>query len=170
MQATARMASVVSSTLPASHLPTPDPGRWIEKILMRSGLRIDGQRGDPEVKGAMVRFAKGLRKNYDFPIRVPVYLRPEEELTNMHGEQCSASFFGPWSMDDEPYIRIATGAYRSERLTSKRDDVLARYLGSLAHEVIHYQQWVKNNKLYERGVPAKAGRMVDAYAQTTDHP
>ena len=82
---------------------------------MRTGIGIIGHRGHPEVKDALIRFAKWLRKNYKFPIRVPVYLRPECELISMHGEQCSASFFAPWDQKVEPYIRIATGEYEAEK-------------------------------------------------------
>ncbi|MCP3930378.1 MAG: hypothetical protein GY705_14900 [Bacteroidetes bacterium] len=136
----------------------------------RSGLRIRGHRGNQEVKNAIIRFSKWLRQNYEFPIRLPVYLRPEKELTNLSGNKCSASFFAPWSMDEEPYIRIATGCYPSEKQELGRDNALAGYLSSLAHEIVHYQQWVKNNKLYEHGVSAKASIMVDQYATTTDSP
>lgn len=137
---------------------------------MRSGIRIIGHRGHPEVKDALIRFSRWLRLNYDFPIRVPVYLRPELELTNMHGESCSASFFAPWDTTVEPYIRIATGEYEAEKKRHGRDDALAGYLGSLAHEVVHYQQWVKDSNLHERGVVAKASSMVKRYALTTEHP
>ena len=137
---------------------------------MRSGLRIKGHRGHPEVKKALIRFAKWLRKNYEFPIRVPVYLRPERQLINMSGENCSATFFAPWDMDVEPYIRIATGDYEDEKSQEGRDNALAGYLGSLAHEVIHYQQWLKDNNLHEKRVVPKASKIVDEYALTTDHP
>ena len=137
---------------------------------MRTGIRIVGHRGHPEVKDALIRFAKWLRKNYEFPIRVPVYLRPERELTNMHGEKCSASFFAPWDNTVEPYIRIATGDYQDEKLKHGRDNALASFLVSLAHEIIHYQQWLKDNEFHERGVAVKALNIVDKYAFTVDHP
>jgi hypothetical protein len=137
---------------------------------MRTGLRIIGHRGHPEVKDALIKCAKWLRKNYEFPIRVPVYLRPECELTNMHGEKCSASFFAPWDNTVEPYIRIATGDYEDEKKEHGRDNTLASFLASLAHEIIHYQQWLKNNELKERGVAVKASNIVDKYSLTVDHP
>jgi hypothetical protein len=137
---------------------------------MRTGIRIIGHRGHPEVKDALIRFAKWLRNNYEFPIRVPVYLRPECELISMHGEQCSASFFAPWDQKVEPYIRIATGEYEAEKKEFGRDNALAGYLGSLAHEVVHYQQWVKDNNVHDRGVVVKASNMVKRYSYTVDHP
>jgi len=88
----------------------------------------------------------------------------------MHGKKGSACFFAPWDIKVEPYIRIATGGYEQEKKEDGRDNALAGYLCSLAHEVVHYQQWLKNNKLHERGVDVKASNMVDKYALTTDHP
>ena len=137
---------------------------------MRAGIRIIGHRGDPEVKDALVKFAKWLRKQYEFPIRVPVYLRPERQLMNLHGEKCSATFFAPWDQSVEPYIRIATGDYGNEKREYGRDNALAGYLVSLAHEIIHYHQWLKDNNIKEGGVSAKASSIVNEYALTVDHP
>jgi hypothetical protein len=137
---------------------------------MRSGIRIVGHRGHPEVKNALIRFAKWLRKNYEFPIRVPVYLRPEKQLTSMAGDKVSASIFLPFDKTEEPYIRIATGDYKDEKRMRGRDNALAGYLSSLAHEMIHYHKWLKGNDVSERGVVVKASNIVDKYALTTDHP
>jgi hypothetical protein len=131
---------------------------------MRRGLRIVGHRGNVEVRGAIIRFARWLRSQYDFPMRVPVYLRPEPILVNMYGQECSASFFAPWNRKVEPYIRIATGDYPQCKRRMGRDHALAGYLGSLAHEVIHYQQWLKANRLSEKGVERAARRIVERYA------
>lgn len=137
---------------------------------MRTGIRIIGQRGHPEVKDALIKFTKWLRNHYEFPIRVPVYLRPDRQLTNIHGEKCSATFFAPWDQTVEPYIRIETGDYDNDKRKSGRDNALAGYLVSLAHEVIHYHQWLKDKNIKEGGVSAKASNIVDEYALTVDHP
>jgi hypothetical protein len=55
----------------------------------------------------MVRYARWLRRQFEFPIHVPVYLLPGEFVRTMHGEECSASIFLPWSRNQEPYIRVA---------------------------------------------------------------
>lgn len=105
----------------------------------RTGLIIRGERGPAEVRGAGICFAKWLRTNYEFPILVPVYLLPSAYVTTMHGDKVSASFFAPWDLKVEPYIRIATGDYHDLLAAHGRDNALAAYLNSLAHEVIHYQ-------------------------------
>ena len=87
----------------------------------------------------------------------------------MHTEECTASFFAPWDPDVEPYIRIATGDYPAEKRKRGRDNALAEYLCSLAHEIIHYRQWLEANRIHERGVANRAARMVGKYASMTDH-
>ena len=84
--------------------------------------------------------------------------------------KASASFFAPRDRRVEPYIRIATGDYHDLLAACGRDNALAAYLNSLAHEVIHYQQWIATGETTERGVVRRAAKMVDRYALTVDHP
>src|SRR6266545_3232964 len=101
----------------------------------RSGIRIRDKGANSEVRAAVVRFVRWLRMQYEFPIRVPVYLYPSARITTSHGEVGTASFFAPWRRTVEPYIRIATGDYLAERKERGRDNALAAILCSLAHEV-----------------------------------
>src|SRR5262245_38380015 len=118
---------------------------------IRTGIRIRGARGNPHVRAALVRFARWLRREYEFPIRVPVYLFPSEQIITMHGDRVSASFFAPFDRRVEPFIRIATGDYPQRRREFGRDNALAAFLQSLAHELVHYQQWVATGETSERG-------------------
>jgi hypothetical protein len=139
-------------------------------MLTRSGILIRGHRGHTEVCAAYVRYAKWLRRNYEFPIRVPVYLLAGEFVTTIHGNRCSASFFAPWDRTVEPYIRVATGDYPHLLKSEGRDNALAAFLHSLSHEVVHYLQWVETGEIWERGVVKRAQSMVDRYSQNVDHP
>jgi len=136
----------------------------------RSGIRIRGHRGDPVVRRAVVRYLKWLRKRYEFPVRVPVYLSPMRQIVTVHGKKVSASFFAPWDRCEEPYIRLATGDYRELSRELGRDDALATFLCSLSHEVLHYQQWIADEPLTELGIERRAVRMLRAYAATVAHP
>ena len=136
----------------------------------RKGIRIRGSRGNPHVRAALIRFARWLRREYEFPIRVPVYLFPSEQIVTMHGHRVSASFFAPFNRNVEPFIRIATGDYPQLHRQLGRDNALAAFLQSLAHELVHYQQWVATGETSERGVIRRAERIVERYALTTDHP
>ena len=122
------------------------------------------------MRAALVRFARWLRREYEFPIRVPVYLFPSEQIVTMHGDRVSASFFAPFDRRVEPFIRIATGDFPQLRRELGRDNALAAFLQSLSHEVVHYQQWVATGETSERGVIRQATRIVERYALTTDHP
>jgi hypothetical protein len=101
---------------------------------------------------------------------VPVYLFPSEQIITMHGERVSASFFAPNDRNEEPFIRIATGDYGQLRKERGRDNALAAFLHSFAHELVHYQQWVATGVVSERGVVRRATRIVERYALLTDHP
>jgi hypothetical protein len=137
---------------------------------LRSGLHIRGQRGHPHVRAALVRYARWLRLQFDFPIFVPVYLQSSATVRTMHGVECSASIFLPWKRDEEPYIRIATGDYPQLRRERGRDNALAAFIGSLTHEILHYRQWIDTGDSSERGVAVKASGVVRRYAQSVATP
>ena len=136
----------------------------------RKGLHVRGSRGNPVVRRALIRFARWLRTEYEFPVRVPVYLFRSDHIVTMHGERVSASFFAPCHCDVEPCIRIATGDYDLLQREHGRDNALAAHLASLAHEVIHYQQWLATGETHERGVATKARGIVDRYAKSVCRP
>jgi hypothetical protein len=118
----------------------------------------------------LIRFARWLRKNYDFPVRVPVYLFPSEYIFNWDREKISASFFAPFCRHEEPYIRIATGDYESLKAERGRDNALASFLCSLAHEIVHYQQWITTGTTWERGVIVKSDAIMRRYSKTRNRP
>lgn len=136
----------------------------------REGLRIRGNDADREVRQAVVKFARWLRAEHEFPIRVQVYLYSAGLLSTRAGLKVSASFFAPFSTSVEPYIRVATGDYASLKASSGRDNALAAILCSVAHEIVHYHQWRNGKPFSERGAVRQAGDMVRRYALTTSHP
>jgi hypothetical protein len=143
-----------------------------EKLMnrTRSGLRIRGQRGHPSVREALKRFARWLRQEYYFPIRVPVYLNKHRSFVTIEGEEVTASFFAPYDRNIEPYIRIATGDYEELVVKYGKNDALASYLCSLAHEIVHYRQWIADGNTSEEGVEEEADAILQRYAQTVDVP
>ena len=143
-----------------------------EKLMIqtRTGLRIRGQRGHPCVREALKRFAKWLRQEYDFPIRVPVYLNQPRRFVTIEGEEVTASFFAPYDLNVEPYIRIATGDYDDLVAKSNKNDALAAYIISLAHEIVHYQQWITDGNTSEEGIEKEAVAILRRYEQTVDEP
>jgi hypothetical protein len=136
----------------------------------RTGLRIRGQRGHTAVREALKRFARWLRQEYNFPIRVPVYLNQHRLFVTVEGEEVTASFFAPYDRSIEPYIRIATGDYDDLVNELGRDNALAAYICSLAHEIIHYQQWITDGRTSEEGTEEQAVALLRRYSQTVDVP
>lgn len=137
---------------------------------MRSGLYVRASKANPEVRKAVIRFARWLRRNYEFPVRVPVYLSDKANIITRDGEPVSASFFAPFDRSVEPYIRIATGDYIARQKKCGRDNALAAILCSLAHEIVHYQQWIQDKDLSEPEAVRGALRILRFYAKTVMHP
>jgi predicted ATPase len=136
------------------------------------GLRIRCDQGvHPEVRRACLEFAEWSRKEFEFPIRVIVYLKKDYHIKNKFTKELvSATFFAPFDKSEEPYIRIATGDYIELLEENGQDDALASILGSIAHELGHYYQWIDDLELDEEGAENNSEYMLDLYAQSKDHP
>lgn len=143
---------------------------YVLEIGMRTGLRICGARGHPEVRESYIRFARWIRKQYEFPIRVPVYLLPGEDFVTVEGERAVASFFGPWDRNEEPYIRVATGDYEQLMTDHGKDAALAVMIDSLIRQIIRYHHWVRTGEIPKRVDGRKADRIISQYAKFVDHP
>ena len=106
----------------------------------------------------------------EFPIRVPVYLSPEETIRTQSGERVSASFFAPYDKNVEPFIRIATGDYFGDKRKRGKDNALTSILFSFAHEVIHYEQWLADRELCEKEAVRGAGKLLRLYRKAVARP
>jgi hypothetical protein len=111
-----------------------------------------------------------LRSQYDFPVRVPVYLLPGPTFFTIDEEEVVASFFAPWDPKAEPYIRLATGDFPSLKDERGRDAALTAILASLARQVARYQNWVETGKLSDHGIARRARSIMRRYESSTDRP
>ena len=150
---------------------------WSEYVSdgCRKGIRLRFEKGiDPEVKRASIKFINWIRTQYEFPMRVPIYFKASKTITSMDGEEVSATFFGPYDKTQEPYIRISVGDYEDLLKKMDQDNALAAILGSIAHELSHYFQWLKDfdftEAKMERQALYYAKAIIDDYAEITDHP
>jgi hypothetical protein len=144
----------------------------IKRRTKKKGLRIYGKHGHPEVRVCLIRFAKWLRKEYEFPVRLNVYLFPNHLIASkLDGDK---KYFGtiwfPDSHEEYLYIRIATGDYEERKKQDGRDNALASDICMLCRSIIKYWQWLETNDFWDRGVGRKATKMLRLYNQTTDHP
>lgn len=136
----------------------------------RTGLRIVGHRGHPEVRDCFVRLAVWLRPRLDFPVRCPVYLTPHAEVRSMYGGTCVAKFFGPYDLREEPFITIATGEFDAEVAEFGRDNALGGYIGALGHELVHYYQWLAEREFDDEQAHLGGDLLLEAYQMAVPHP
>src|SRR5438477_630935 len=136
----------------------------------RSGLRVKCEQGvNPNVRQSCLDFAKWLRLVMEFPIRVVVYIKKDYQIKTIDTkEMVSATFLGPYNKNEEPYIRVATGDF--EELVSNRgkENAIFAIINSMAHEIIHYQQWLENipdldEEIAETEAELEGTRLVDEY-------
>lgn len=141
-------------------------------MVCRTGLRVRSERGvNSEVRRACLEFAKWLRKEFEFPIRVVIYLKKDYQIKNRFTKELvSATFFAPYDKEEEPYIRIATGDYVELLEELGKDDALASILNSIAHELGHYYQWIDDEELEEKSAEDTADYIMDLYLDTRNHP
>lgn len=142
---------------------------------IRKGVRVKSDSGvDDEVKRACKEFCKWLRQEYDFPIRIPIYLKSSCKIKAMDGDMVVGTFFEPDDDFVEPYIRIATGDYYKLQSRYGKDNALSYILQTIAHELTHYFQWINKVNLTPIGTERQATRyskfILDQYAETRDHP
>lgn len=68
------------------------------EVKRRTGIRFRYESSvDPEVKRACTQFARWLRAEYYFPLRVPVYVKGSKTVRTQDGETAVGSFFEPFS-------------------------------------------------------------------------
>ncbi|MTH55358.1 DUF2750 domain-containing protein [Bacillus mangrovi] len=131
----------------------------------RSGLRVRCEKGvNVNVRKACLDFAVWLRMNLEFPVRVAVYLKSSYQIKTMDtNELVSATFFAPYDKNVEPHIRVAAGDY--EDLVKERGEMNAIYaiVNSMAHEIIHYRQWMEDRELDEAEAEVEGLKLVEDY-------
>lgn len=138
----------------------------------RTGLRVryddDVQ---PEVRIGCIQFLRWIRKKMLFPIRVNVYIKSDYLIrTKISKELVPAVFWSPSSLEDEPHIRVATGDYIESLEKYGHYNTMASIYNSIAHELIHYTQWLVNPafKNGEREANKKAKEIVTEYLDYLD--
>ena len=141
----------------------------------RKGLRIRIDKGvDPEVQRACKEFADWLRKEYFFPMRIPVYIKNSPHIRAKDGEEAYGIFFRPDDYKVEPFIRVAAGDYQDMLNSWGKDSALAAILTTISHELTHYFQWVNHLQLTligeERQAKKYSGYILDEYAEGREHP
>lgn len=119
---------------------------------------------DNQVKLACKEFSKWLRKNYQFPAKVNVYIKANRFIISKKKEQVSATIFCPFDKDREPYIKISTGDYEEIKSNDGIYSAIMAILCSFAHEIVHYFQWNEDRQLKEKEAKIKAVEIVEKFS------
>ena len=150
--------------------------------MSRKGVRLRFDKNvHIDVRKSCIQFVRWLKTEYIFPMRVVIYFKGSEKVKSILGESASATFWGPYDTRREPHIKIAVGDYEELLKECGRDNALAAILCSIAHELSHYFQWLKNHnewskasektkKLQERQAIYYAREIVLDYAEVVEHP
>lgn len=137
---------------------------WIDltKDSHRSGLRMrfDAE-VDIQIKEVCKNFAKWLRKEFFFPIRVYVYIKALYRIKARDGEFVVGTFLWPADYDTEPHIRIAAGDYQELKKKRGEEEAMWAILESIAHELTHYFQYVNGISLTKMGDERQATMYSD---------
>lgn len=134
---------------------------------VRTGIALRFEKGvHGDIKFLFTDFAKWLRKNYYFPIRVVVYVKKSETIKLMNGNIAWGSF-RYFDTFDEPYIKIPTGDYLDRAKIEGDENAAYTILSSFVHELTHYFQWVNQFEQTDRGSEWQANyyrnRIIDLY-------
>jgi hypothetical protein len=130
--------------------------------VLNIGIFIRSMPGvNPEVRAQCISFVQWLRKKIPFSIRVLVLLKKEESvITELTNKPVSATFWGPNNKNELPYIKVATGDYQQLIAECGKFNALKAILGSIGHEVVHYQQWIEDRKASENEAKKKGRELV----------
>lgn len=154
--------------------------KWIKNIdwvnqSYRTGLNLKIDKNvDPEVKRACKEFAKWMRKQYFFPIRIPIYIKSSRYIVALDGSKVYGTFFRPSTYNQEPYAKIAAGDYEIMLKKWGKDSALTVILKTIAHELTHYFQWINGLDLTLIGEERQATQysrfILDEYSETRNNP
>lgn len=118
---------------------------------------------DDEVKVFCKEFVKWLRKEFYFPVKVNIYVKENYRIKAKDGEFVVGTFWRPdgFEQNNMPYVRIATGDYQELVDQRGKEEAMWSILGTLAHELTHYFQYVNQLELTSIGEERQATVYAD---------
>lgn len=120
----------------------------------------------PQLRKEIMLFLRWIRREYVFPRKVNIQISDKMFVrTFLTDEQVSASTFIPDNEKFKVLIRVSTGDYLFMVQNDGYRIAVCSILGSIAHELTHYYQWVKDPDCIfsEAQARTKAVRVVDKY-------
>ena len=137
---------------------------WKTDAVENTSVRLHFSKGvHPQLRKEIMLFLRWIRREYVFPRKIDIQISDEMfVLTFLTDEQVSASIFIPDNERFNVLIRVSTGDYLSTVQNDGYRVAVCSILGSIAHELTHYYQWVKDHdcRFNEAQARAKAVRIV----------
>lgn len=139
---------------------------WYMDTCENRGVSLRFAKGvDGGLKRKIMAFCRWMRRNYVFPIKLKIFISDAPYIVNsITGEKVSASIFLPYDKSS-PLARVSTGDYRKDIEEIDQFSADCNVLASIAHEVTHYFQWLRDDTAEpdERQAQRKAVRIVYQY-------
>ena len=129
----------------------------------KKGLRMHMEKGvNDAVRVFCLEFAEWLRKEFVFPLRLNVYVKPDFRIKAKDGDMAVGTIWRPEDYNSYPYIRLATGDYYDLIEARGEENAMWAILATFSHELIHYYQHINNLQL----TPLEEERQAEAYANS----
>ena len=138
--------------------------KWKKYVDMEKGehktgiyMRID-KNVDDDVTVFCKNFVRWMRKEFFFPVKVNIYVKENYRIKAKDGELVVGTFWRPegFEQDNTPYVRIATGDYQELVAERGKKEAMWSILGTLAHELSHYFQYINQLELTRIGEERQA--------------
>lgn len=142
----------------------------VDEKSYKSGLRMHYEKGvDSEIYMHIDKFAQWLRQEFQFPLRVNVYVKEAKQIKAKDGDMVVGTIWRPASYSEYPHIRLATGDYKELVDELGKERAILAILHTFAHELTHYYQHINNLPLTQRGeerqATSYAGDIVFKYVE-----
>lgn len=127
---------------------------WIIDCEKSCDLKLRFENDVPKDLRANIKsFLWWIRRNYVFPYPLTIYiLNSKRVITYQDEKEVSASIFFPYNPRHYPNIRISIGDYQTECGSQGEFQTNCSILASIAHEITHYFQWLKQNMDTENAI------------------
>lgn len=128
----------------------------IHRTVSLAGLRLHIHPNvHPFIRRELILFSKWLRLCYRFPVRVHVYIPNAKKILSRSGELCFGTCFIPDDPNDHVLIHIA-GGYKDTSDLQALQDFTWTTIGTFAHELGHYFQYINQVTLTPKGLEWQA--------------
>lgn len=132
--------------------------------MSRCGLRIRCLDGiELQLREIVIEFGKWIRTELDFPVTVTVYLRSKYISKINNKETFLSAFYVPDSRGYNPYIRVDVENHKDN--LNDINEFRKSILVSIAHEIIHYMQWLEELDFCEEDAENKSEQLVEKFLE-----